>query len=141
MSSVRRETNNPESLASPEATTAAGRRALAGIKAANSAPTTPAQGIHAHGHRFLHIEVYTPDAGATVDWRLWTFSSASQKWRLDTRFGSSPDYAETVTAGADDNPAWSTAEILGADKVYVELLNFTGTHTLGVDVWLSGYSE
>jgi hypothetical protein len=137
--SVSRTPGSPTSLVQGE--TAAQRRAIKDATVANGAPSAGTSGFNTQNKRFLHIEVYAKD-GTSVTWRLWTRRPGmSDKWCLDTRVGSSPTYDATVTAAAADNPSVSLLEIDGWDRVYVELLTFTGVFTTGVDVWIGTSGE
>lgn len=132
-----RSPGSPTSLVSPQAEEADDRRAIAGATAANGVPDdedTP--GFATRCHRWLHVEILIT-GGTSVDWRLWTKRTGmSSMWCLDTRIGSAAsDYAHQVLEAGPDNPQNSIIEIVGIDRVYIELLDFVASPT-GVDVWL-----
>lgn len=120
--------------------TAADRRVLAALKVANSAPTQGDRsvGYDTHGQRWLHIEIYLPDVGTSVEWVLHVWSDVSEKWLIDCRPGTAG--VVSLAASATDNPQKSVIEIAGAPRVYLELRNMTGVFTQGVDAWLSASS-
>lgn len=127
----------PVSLVQPGAATAAERKAVANLKAANGAPAADAAGFHTQGKRFLHIVVQLPDAGTSVEWSLWTWDAASGLWCLDTR----PGTAGTVALAVADSPQRSIVEIDGLERVYLQFKTFAGAFTTGLNAWLATSGE
>lgn len=125
----------PVSLVQPSAENAADRRAIKSADAANGEPEGSTAGFFAQGRRWLHIVVSLPDAATSITWKLWTWDSVSELWTLDTRPGTGGTVALSDTD--DDNPQRNLIEIDGVDRVYIELDDFVGVFTEGVDVWLS----
>ena len=124
------------SLVSPEATTAAKRRALKDVNVTGSPMAVPVAqpGFNAKSARWLHVVINMPDATTTMDWSLYLWDALSGKWCLDTRLGT--DGVVSMTDADADNPQLNIVEISGVQKVYVRLFNGTGTFTDGADVWL-----
>lgn len=116
--------------------TAAARRVEADIKVNQAAPTdgpSPSEGADSGSHNWLHITVEMPDATTTLDWILWEFDESAELWRIRTDVG-------TQSIATADSPDGSIIEISGAPRVFIQLLNFSGVFTEGVNVWLSGSS-
>lgn len=129
----------PVSLVSPQAATAAERRAIASLKASNQNPNalaSPAKaGFFSYGKRFLHIVIKLPDAGTSITWSLWTYDSVSELWCIDTRLGTSG--VVSLAASDTDNPQRSIIEIDGLDRVYLQITTAGGVFAQGVDAWLA----
>ena len=127
------------SLVSPEAITAAKRRARAGIDVTGSPdidPTSSDPGYNTKSARWLQITVELPDATTTLDWELWLWDHVSAMWCLDTRLGT--DGTVSITDADADNPQINLVEIPGVEKVFIKLDNGTGVFTNGANVWLAG---
>lgn len=139
---------SPTSLKSPEAATAALRRALADVTAGdeNGAPDNTLViakrerlGFGTRNRKWLHIVVHLKGAASSVAWRLYTFDHLAGLWCLDTR----PGTAGTVSLVAtdDDNPQKSILAIVGTDRVYLELDGIVDAGGDGIDVWLGSSDD
>lgn len=124
------------SLVSPEATTAAKRRARADVDVTGSPDSSPTteEGFGTKGARWLHLRIELPDATTSCDWELWLWDHISSSWELDTRNGS----GGTVSVTSTDEGNLSIIELPGVERVFVKLDNGAGTFTNGVNVWLGG---
>ena len=123
--------NKAEALV--QGATAADRRALVEVQAVNAVPTLATDGVNAGSHDWLHIVIELLDAATSLEWELYTWDDASEKWTLRTDLGS------TILAVAD-SPDGSIVQIAGASRVYLRFPTMTGTFTNGVNAWLSGSS-
>lgn len=118
---------SPTSLVNPDGETSDSRRALV-TDAANSPPTADTFGFPTRCHRWLHVEVKVT-GGTGCDWKLWTMRTGlSAEWCEETEVG-------TVSVTTATNPEATIVEIVGTDKVYIELLNLAGGPT-EIEVWL-----
>jgi hypothetical protein len=126
----------PMSLVNARGATAAERRALKDVKAANGAPSNTApvtRGFNTRNKQYVHVVVELPDAGTSLVWRMYTWDATSERWTLETTLGTAGDVALAVA----DSPQRTIVEIDAATRVYIELLTFAGVFTEGASVWLS----
>ena len=131
-------THTPKSLVQPDAKTAAERRLLRSVIAANGAPSGISRtGKGTSGHRFLFVTIKLKDVGTTLKWRLWHLDRVSDEWCLDPRIGGCGEGEQFVDADGVFNPQRGIIEVGGIDKVYIELTEMTGVFANGVDVWLA----
>lgn len=129
MSLVDHEAGRYESVAKPEATLAADRRALVAVGSANLAPTLATQGFNTRQRIGALVEVLVT-GGTSVIGVLWGYNATSGKWTSIIMTGSSSDTA--LSAG--DHKSYVVA-IAGFDRLYLELKTFSSTPV--VDAWIS----
>ena len=129
--------NGPTSLFNAKGQTAADRKALKSVKVANGAPNSNTPGLSTRCKQFVHVIVSLPDAGTSLEWRLWIWDGASESWCVLTSIGTSG----IVALGAAYSPQRTVVDVCGSPYVYLELLTFAGTFTQGADVWLSSVGD
>jgi len=83
----------------------------------------------------LHVVLFLPDAGTSLDWSLYTWDSTSEQWTLDTSIGT----AGVVSVAAADaaNPQRTVVELNSVEKAALVISNSAGVFTLGYSAWLS----
>ena len=123
----------PVSLVHPEVRDdASKRRAYADLLVANGAPIASTYGIPTRNARFLFGEIKVKDVGESVDVKVWLRNKNSADGWVEH-----PNFGTLTVAGTSLD--LSEVEILGADFVYLQFLNFTTSPlTSGVDAWLAG---
>lgn len=113
--------------------TAADRRVLAGVIAANGAPVDAASGVATGFARFLTFAILL--SAGSITFRVWYFHRASQRWCVDTR-PASTTAGVVAFAATDPNPQLSAAEVIGWERVYFEVVSVAGG--AATDVWIEG---
>lgn len=114
-------------------TTAADRRAIAGLNAANGDPTASEQGISIQLFDAIDVVAQSVGGGASFDVQVWWYYNAADVWVYDDDIGT---VSVTTAGGIEVFPILNQPNSRAANAVYLEVSNFAGGGT--ANVWLSG---
>jgi hypothetical protein len=112
----------------------AARRVLVAAGVANGPPVALTAGVPTGFVRFISLVLALVGAGSTLTYRVWYLHRASQRWCVDTRPAPTTGGTVTLLVAAADNPQLNGAEIIGWERVYIEVQTITAGAT--VDAWI-----